>query len=265
MTRQAKAMFDLSGKVALVAGGAGYLGAPLCGKLAEQGAAVMVADKDRARAKAAVEDVRARVSRARIKAVYLDVAEEASIESVVAETCEEFGGLHVMVNAACAAAGKLVEELKAGEFDAASRVNLTGAFLLARKAAGAMRNGGSIIMFSSMYGVVSPDPRIYDPPQKPNPIEYGVAKAGIIQMVRYLAVHWAPRNVRVNAVVPGPFPRTEVQQANPGFIPKLAAKVPLGRIGQPEEIAGPVVFLASDEASYVTGHALIVDGGWTAW
>ena len=258
-------MFDLSGKVTLVAGGAGYLGVPVCEKLAAQGAAVMVADIDRGRAKGTAEQVRVRTPDANVKAVYLDVADEMSVRSVVEETCEEFGGLHVMVNMAYGAAGKRVEELNPDEFDAASRVNLTGGFLLAREAGDAMGNGGSIVMFASMYGLVSPDPRIYEAPMIPNPIEYGAAKAGIMQMTRYLAVHWGPRNIRVNAVVPGPFPDKRRQEKSPAFIQRLADKVPLGRVGQPEEIAGAVVFLASDEASYVTGHALVVDGGWTAW
>ena len=125
-------------------------------------------------------------------------------------------------------------------------------------------------MFSSMYGRVSPDPRVYFAPMKPNPIEYGIAKAAIDQMVRYLAVHYAPKNIRVNGVCPGPFPNQDVPayQADPGFrafVERLAGKVPMGRVGQRHELAGPVTFLASDESSFVNGHILVVDGGWTAW
>jgi NAD(P)-dependent dehydrogenase (short-subunit alcohol dehydrogenase family) len=116
-----------------------------------------------------------------------------------------------------------------------------------------------------MYGIVAPDPALYREPMTPNPIEYGVAKAGVIQMARYLSVHWAPRGIRVNAVVPGAFPNEATQEKDPEFIRRLAARAPLGRIGTPREIAGAVVFLASDDASFVTGTTLVVDGGWTAW
>src|SRR5690606_32601685 len=99
----------------------------------------------------------------------------------------------------------------------------------------------------------------------PNPPDYGAAKAGLLQLTRYQAVAWAKRNIRVNAVVPGPFPKTFGQGANAEFVERLSQRVPLGRVGNPEEIAGSVVYLCSDAASYVTGTSLVVDGGWTAW
>jgi NAD(P)-dependent dehydrogenase (short-subunit alcohol dehydrogenase family) len=129
----------------------------------------------------------------------------------------------------------------------------------------ASRGSGSIVLFSSMYGSVSPDPRLYEAPMNPNPVEYGVGKAGIQQLARYLAVHYGPRGVRCNAISPGPFPNPAVQAAQPAFIDRLAQKVPLGRVGQSSEIAGAVVFLLSDAASFITGQNLAVDGGWTIW
>ena len=134
-----------------------------------------------------------------------------------------------------------------------------------RAAANSMRDGGAIVLFSSMYGLVSPDPRVYQPPMPPNPIEYGVAKAAIVQMTKYLATAWASRGIRVNAVAPGPFPNPNVQREHPDFVERLADKVPLGRIGQQHEIAGTVAFLLSDDASYITGQTVSVDGGFTSW
>jgi NAD(P)-dependent dehydrogenase (short-subunit alcohol dehydrogenase family) len=116
-----------------------------------------------------------------------------------------------------------------------------------------------------MYGLVSPDPRIYEGKFPVNPVDYGAAKAGVLQMVRYQAVMWGPRGVRVNAVVPGPFPNPAGMGAQSWFIERLGQRVPLGRVGRAEEIVGAVVFLASDSASYVTGTTVVVDGGWTAW
>jgi NAD(P)-dependent dehydrogenase (short-subunit alcohol dehydrogenase family) len=256
-------LFDLSGKVALVAGGAGYLGDPACRALAEQGARVMVADLAEGRAKALAAGIVAQGGTA--QAVGLDVADEESSRAAVARTVSEFGRLDVLVNATYFSIGKRVDDLTAAEFDRANRVNLTGSFLLAREAARAMKEGGSVVFFASMYGIVSPEPRVYEAPMNPNPIEYGVGKAGIIQMTRYLAVAWGERGIRVNAIAPGPFPHDGVQQQHPEFVARLARKVPLGRIGRQHEIAGTVVFLAAEASSYLNGTTLCVDGGWTAW
>ncbi len=258
-------MFDLSGKIALVAGGAGYLALPACLGLARQGAAVVIADLNEEALEKAVKEVAAASSEEKVMGIHLDIREESSIKHAVTETLARFGRLEVMVNATYASIGKPLEDLSAAEFDQVNRVNLTGAFLLARQAAEAMNEGGSIIMYASMYGLVSPDPRIYHAPMAPNPIEYGAGKAGIIQMVRYLAVHYGPQAIRVNAIAPGPFPTPKTVQDNPDFAARLAAKTPLGRIGRRDETAGAVVFLAADEASYITGQVLRVDGGWTTW
>jgi NAD(P)-dependent dehydrogenase (short-subunit alcohol dehydrogenase family) len=256
-------LFDLSEKAVLVAGGAGYLGQAMCRGLAEHGASVMVADLVKDRAEALAAEIKTGGGRA--AAVPLDIACEDSIQAAVARAINEFGRLDILVNATFCSIGKTADELTAEEFDRANRVNLTGTFLLAREAARAMPDGGSIVLFASMYGQVAPDPRIYQPPMNPNPLEYGVGKAGIIQMAKYLAACWGPRGIRVNAIAPGPFPNTTVQKEHPEFVRRLADKVPLGRIGMPEEIAGAVVFLASGASSYLNGTTMNVDGGWTIW
>lgn len=256
-------MFDLSEKVVLAAGGAGYLGQAMCKGLAEHGAAVMVADLNLDRAEALVTEMA--TGGACATAIPLDVACEDSIQAAVARVINECGRLDVLVNATFCSIGKTADELTAEDFDRANRVNLTGTFLLAREAARAMPHGGSIVLFASMYGQVAPDPRIYQPPMNPNPLEYGVGKAGVIQMAKYLGACWGPRDIRVNAVAPGPFPNTTVQRQHPEFVRRLAGKVPLGRIGRPEEIAGAVVFLAAEASSYLNGTTISVDGGWTIW
>jgi gluconate 5-dehydrogenase len=144
--------------------------------------------------------------------------------------------------------------------------SLNGVFRCLQAGARAMlpAQSGSIINIASMYGVVSPDPSIYGSSGQDNPPNYGTGKAAIIQLTRYAACHLGRSGIRVNAISPGPFPKPQVQQ-NRDLIANLEAKTALGRIGQPHELKGAVVFLASAAASYVTGINLMVDGGWTAW
>jgi gluconate 5-dehydrogenase len=123
---------------------------------------------------------------------------------------------------------------------------------------------GVIINISSMYGIVSPDSRIYGDSGYNNPPDYGAGKAAIIQFTRYSACHLACDGIRVNTISPGPFPGAEVQQ-NKTFMSNLENRVPLGRIGRPDDLKGAVVFLASNASSYVTGQNIVVDGGWTVW
>lgn len=257
--------FDLSGRVAWVAGGAGLLGTAVCRALAEHGAHVVIADVRQDRADGCAAAVRQEGLSA--EGVALDVADEQGVIRCAESILSRHGRLDVLVNMAFYYTKTPMSRMTAAEWEAGMRVSLTGAFVIAREAGRVMaeRGGGSIVQFSSMYGLVSPDPRMYPPPHEVNPVDYGVAKAGVLQLVRYQAVQLAPRGVRVNAIVPGPFPAPQGQGADATFMRRLADKVPLGRVGRPEEIAGAVVFLASDAASYVTGTRIVVDGGWTAW
>ncbi|MCA1809270.1 MAG: SDR family NAD(P)-dependent oxidoreductase [Kiritimatiellia bacterium] len=258
-------LFDMQGKTVVVVGGAGYLALPACVLLAEHGATVVVADRNREQLGKAEAAVRQALPGARVSSLFVDVADEASINRLVEDTLSVHGRLDGMVNASCAAIGKRLEDLQADEFEQANRVNITGFFLLSRRAAEAMPDGGSIVMISSMYGIVAPDPRMYHAPMLPNPIEYGTAKAGILQMTRYMAAHYGPRNIRVNAIAPGPFPKAWKYEGEQAFIERLADRTMLGRVGRQNEIAGAVAFLVSDASTFVTGHCLRVDGGWTQW
>lgn len=254
--------FDLTGKDIWVFGGAGYLGSAVVSLTASLGASVLCADLG-GRAEAFAKSLPA----GGVTAATLDVCDGAAAGRFVAEQIARRGVPAGLVVMTYAATGKRMDELTEADFDAANHGNLTGTFLLVREVGRRMAegDGGSVVLFSSMYGSVSPDPGMYEAPMNPNPIEYGVGKAGIQQMARYLAVHWGPRAVRVNSISPGPFPNPDVQRASPAFIARLAQKSPLGRIGQPAEIAGATAFLLSDAASYITGHDLAVDGGWRAW
>ena len=258
-------IFKLSGKVAVVAGGAGYLGSAVCRGLCAHGANVVVADMATSRAEQLAADLNDTDDAPRCLALPLDVADEGSIDEMVGQVCGDFGRLDVLVNLTSAPHTKSWASISPEGFTRSLGANVTGGFVLARRCRQAMGDGGAMVFFSSMYGRVAPDPSMYESPMEPNPIEYGAAKAGIDQMVRYLAVAWAGDGVRVNAVAPGPFSNETVCADEPEFVKRLARKAPLGRTGKANEVVGSVVFLASPAASYVTGHTLVVDGGWSAW
>lgn len=258
-------LFDMSGKVAWVIGGGGYFGGPICSELAALGAHVIVCDVNPETATKVCDAIRAEGLAAETLA--LDIEEEPAVGAAADGIVERRGSLDIVVNSTFRYTNVSMEEMSLDEWRDGMSVNLDAAFVVGREAGRVMvkQGRGSIIQFSSMYGVVSPYPHVYDADKPQIPIHYGVAKAGVLQLVRYHAAKWAPHNVRVNAVIPGPFPFPETQRENPGFIERLSGKCPLGRIGQPHEIPGAVVYLASDAASYVTGTSIRVDGGWTAW
>lgn len=258
-------LFDLAGRVAVVAGGAGYLGNGVCRELRRHGARVVVADLDPDRAQRLAEELHADGPGPQCSAIPLDIRQDDSIRQLVDRVEADYRRLDILVNATCAPHERPWPGLAREEFNRSLDANISGSFLLARQAKCAMRDGGNMVIFSSMYGRVAPDPRVYVKPMEPNALEYGVSKAGLEQMIRYLAVAWASDRVRINGIALGPFPNPQVQASHPDFVERLAQKVPLGRIGRADEAIGPVLFLVSEAASYVTGQTLAVDGGWTAW
>jgi len=262
MHSSARERFGLVGRTAWVVGGAGLLGAAASRALAEHGAHVVVSGRDANRAEEFADSLRDEGLSA--ESLTVDAGEADSVTAAVAKIKKSHGRLDVCVNFSYLSTGASFDDMTPKQWEAGLRVTGTGAFLVGREAGRAMEQGGSIVQLSSMYGMVAPDPRAYPSALAVNPPDYGFAKAGVLQLVRYQAVQLAPRGIRVNAVSPGPFPGPAVRD-NDEFMRRLAQRVPLGRLGEPREIEGAVVFLASDASSFVTGSNLVVDGGWTAW
>lgn len=253
---------NLKDKAIWVFGGAGYLGQAIVKLLDKLGARVLCVDLgDRAESFVSQEGLK------NVSFAELDIGNTALTEQFVVDRITENGVPDGYVNLTTATTAKKMEMLTAEDFDQVNHGGLTSTFILTRAIGREMAaaNRGSIVLFSSMYGAVSPYPEVYLDPMNKNPVEYGVGKAGITQMTRYLAVHWGKSNVRCNCISPGPFPNPEVQENQAPFVDRLARKSPMGRVGQADEIAGSVAFLLSHASSYITGHNLAVDGGWTAW
>lgn len=266
--------FRLDGRVAVVTGGAGILGRHFCAGLADVGAKVAVVDLD-GRAAAEVARELASVRGARAIGIGCDVASEASVAEMLERVEAELGPVQVLHNNAATKTSDLkrffasTEAYRLEDWREVMAVNLDGLFLVARAVGARMaRHGvkGSIIQTGSIYGVVAPDPRIYEGSQYlgtpiNTPAVYSASKAAVLGLTRHLAAQWAPAGIRVNALVPG-----GVQSGqNSVFTEKYSARVPMGRMAQAEEMVGALLFLASDASSYVTGQALVVDGGLSAW
>jgi len=254
-------LFDLTGKRCLVTGASGWLGTMFSRALAEAGASVIASSRALDRA-IAVRD--ALPDPERHHAVALDHMDEASIVAGFEEALEVAGRIDVLVNNGNEPGPGDWTDVTLDGFDRQTR-NCAGYFELSRRVREhAVKRGGgaSIILLGSMYGLVGSYPDAYADVCPASSVAYHALKGGVLQMTRHLAVYWSKDGVRVNALSPGPFP---APQAPDEMVERLKAKSPMGRMGAPWELKGALVFLASDASSYVTGHNLVVDGGWTAW
>lgn len=256
-------LFDLSGKRALVTGASGYLGAALARALAEAGAQVVVASRKLERAQAVAEALPT-ANGTTHKATRIDHLDEASLAPGFDRAVELAGGLDILVNNGHHPTSDDWTTVTGAEFNR-QLANATAYFLLARLLRDhVVERGarGSIIMLGSMYGLVGSYPDAYRDIGPASPVAYHTLKGGIIHLTRHLAVYWAADGVRVNCLSPGPFP---APSAPAELVERLCARSPMGRMGLPHELKGALVFLAGDAGSYMTGHNLVIDGGWTAW
>ncbi|TYZ10609.1 SDR family oxidoreductase [Hymenobacter lutimineralis] len=245
----------------LITGGYGHLGrAVVLGLLAHEATVVVIGRRE--------EQFAAAFQGADTSNLYFqpgDVADTVSVQTAFAACQARFGAIDVLINNAFYSKGNQPDQLTDEEFAFGLDGSVGSAYRCLREVLPYMRQQGrgKVINVASMYGVVAPDFGAYHAtPQFINPPHYGAAKAGVIQLTKYFASYLGPENIQVNCVTPGAFPGSGAQ-AHPAFIRELEQRIPLGRIGQPEDLAGAFVFLSSRAADFVTGHNLVVDGGWT--
>lgn len=258
--------FDLHESTILLTGSTGHLGQAIARGLCQSGATVLLNSRS-------ISDLRLQTDILcregwQVDPFPFDITDAKERKKAVARIEKRYGSLDGLVNNAYSSGANLNEQT----FQDAYNVIVTSSWSLIEagkslliKGAKRRIGGAAVINVASMYGVVSPNFDVYQRGVEKNPPYYGAAKAGLIQLTRYLACELGPLRIRVNSVAPGPFPATTIQRNDPDFINRLARKTPLGRIGEAIELAGPIAFLLSDAASYITGANLAIDGGWTAW
>jgi len=253
-------LFDLSGSVAVVTGGAGLIGSSLCEALADYGATVVLVDIDEAAAKTVADSIDGEVV---VKIV--DTTSQSAVEALFENIVDSFGSVDTLVNAAYPRNenyGQQYEEVSVADWEENIALNLNSYYLTCHTAAEVMKqqdSGGSIINLGSIYGVQAPDFDIYNGTDLTSPVEYAAIKGAILNFTRYLASYLGKDGIRANVLSPGGvFDNQDAQ-----FVTQYESKTPLSRMAAPEDFKGAIVYLASDSSSYMTGQNIIIDGGWT--
>lgn len=251
-----KNIFSCKNKTAIIIGGNGLIGKEIAKALSEFKAEVYIAD---------IRKESAGLPK-KIKQVHLDVSSEGSVKEAFNKIIQQSGRLDILVNSVYPKTkdwGLDFEKVPLSSWNNNINSHLGGYFLCCRRAAEIMKKqrGGSIINIASIYGAVAPDFNIYKGTKMTTPAAYPAIKSGIIALTKYIATYYAKYNVRANTVSPGGI----FDNQNPAFVNNYSRRTPLGRMANPQDIAGAVIYLAADASSYVTGCNLMVDGGWTVW
>jgi NAD(P)-dependent dehydrogenase (short-subunit alcohol dehydrogenase family) len=267
-------LFNLEGEIGVITGGLGKLGPIWVETLLDAGSAVFVLDRPGQKICEEFRELEKCFGEQRLRLVFADVRDRLALEEACKECLETFGVPTILVNNAGIdrppdklTEGHLLEDIPLEENLEIFEVNTVGLFLVTQVFGSEMVKAGhgSIINIGSLYASVSPDVRFYehlrsDPPFL-KPPAYGASKAAVVNLTKYLATHWAPHGVRVNTLSPGGVLGSQDEE----FKRKFCHRVPLGRMAAASDLRGPLLFLASQASSYVTGTDLVVDGGFTAW
>lgn len=278
MSKSVKKMYDLSGKVAIITGGAGMLGEMHAEAIAEAGGRPVLADINE---KEAIKKAKMISEKYHVDSIGTgtDITKKTEVEALLNSVLNRFGRIDILINNAAHdpkvkdkdenTAWSRFENFPVENWDNDIAVGLTGAFLCTQIIGTEMarRRSGVILNISSDLGIIAPDQRIYskeslpDEKQPVKPVSYTVVKSALIGLTRYAATYWADKNIRVNAICPG-----GVQTDQPeDFLEKLSFRIPMGRMAQKDEYKGAILFLASEASSYMTGAVLVIDGGRTCW
>ncbi len=266
--RSLKSLSNLTGRKVLLTGGAGHIGRAVAEGLVEWGARVAIMDRD---PQACLNTVKAlsKVRKNSAHAIPTDLSNEHLLRQQTQASIRQLNGLDVLIHCAAYVGTTSIpgwsvdyDKQTTNAWEAAMRVNVTSAFVMAQEAQKALSASGhgSVIFFSSIYGMVGPNFALYKGTPMANPAAYGASKGALLQLTRYLSTLFAPR-IRVNAITPGGVWRSQPQ----AFHRRYKELTPLKRMAQEEDLKGAVAYLASDLSAYVTGQNIVVDGGWTAW
>jgi NAD(P)-dependent dehydrogenase (short-subunit alcohol dehydrogenase family) len=266
--------YRLKNKNAIVTGGAGIIGHHFCSGLAESGANIVVADINLDSAIILATELKKKYEIDSI-GIECDVSNKSSVENMLTKAVEKFGEVNILVNNAASKSSNLesffapYEDYSLSQWREIMSVNIDGMFLVSQAVGRQMvsqQKGGSIIQIGSIYGAYAPDNRIYNNARYlgvsiNTPAVYSASKAAVIGLSKYLSTYWAKSNIRVNCLCPGGVESGQSEE----FIKAYSERVPLSRMGKPQEMVGALLFLASDASSYITGQDFLIDGGLSSW
>lgn len=260
-------LYHLTGKTAIVTGGTGLFGKPISFALAEAGAHVIIASRNVESCNAVAEEINREGYRA--EGVQLDLGDEKSILHLVDQVTQKHNRIDILVNNAVSRENyKKLEQTTAEDWEKAQHVNATGLMLINKAVVQQMvrQEKGSIINIGSIQGAVGPNFEVYGSTGMTSPLNYTYDKWGMVGLTKWMANAYGKHNIRVNCISPGGYgPGIEASFGENEFTHNYKRLTPLRRFAYDDDIKGPVVFLASEAAAYITGHNLLVDGGWTSW
>jgi len=259
-------LFSMKNKNVLIVGGAGYLGSEMTTTLAELGAKIIIASRDKKKSLIFIKSLKKK-TKSKITFLEVDISNKNSIRNLKEKVNKVFNkGLDVLINSGWSGKKNTFESITDEDWEYDIETCLNGVFRTIKAFLPMLKKKkGNILNIGSAYGHVAPDYKLYDSSKFANPPSYGAAKAGVIQLTKYCASFLSVHKIRVNCISPGAFPFKKTMKENPKFIQRLAAKAPSNRIGYPEDLKGIVALLCSDAGSFINGQNICVDGGWSIW